>query len=59
MSSNGHNLDGSGAGGGGVSFLHNDYSTDGYSDLDDDDMDDDEEGSDVDIIGDTKLYNLT
>lgn len=51
--SNGHNLDG-GVGG----FLHHDYSTDDYSDLDDDDMDD-EEGSDVDIIGDTKLYNLT
>ncbi|TMW53894.1 hypothetical protein DOY81_000951 [Sarcophaga bullata] len=55
MSSNGHNLDG----GGGMGFLQHDYSTDDYSDLDDDDMASDEEGSDVDIIGDTKLYNLT
>ena len=55
MSTNGHNLDG----GGGMGFLQHDYSTDDYSDLDDDDMASDEEGSDVDIIGDTKLYNLT
>lgn len=45
-------------GGGLGGFLHNDYSTDDYSDLEDEDMDD-EEGSDVDIVGDSKLYHLT
>lgn len=54
--SNGHNMDTNGGGMGG--FLHNDYSTDDYSDLEDEDMDD-EEGSDVDIVGDSKLYHLT
>ncbi|XP_054744346.1 brain-specific homeobox protein [Anastrepha obliqua] len=41
-----------------VGFLQHDYSTDDYSDVDDDEEDDDE-SSDVDIVGDTKLYHLT
>ncbi|XP_061390747.1 brain-specific homeobox protein [Musca vetustissima] len=66
ISSNGHVMtDGNGAlggggAGGGIGFIHNDYSTDDYSDLEDEDMDDDGEGSDVDIVGDSKsLYHLT
>lgn len=41
-----------------MGFLQHDYSTDGYSDVDDDEEEDDD-GSDVDIMGDTKLYHLT
>ncbi|XP_018788399.1 PREDICTED: brain-specific homeobox protein [Bactrocera latifrons] len=41
-----------------MGFLQHDYSTDDYSDVDDDEEDEDD-GSDVDIVGDTKLYHLT
>ncbi|XP_039950971.1 brain-specific homeobox protein [Bactrocera tryoni] len=41
-----------------MGFLQHDYSTDDYSDVDDDEEEDDD-GSDVDIVGDTKLYHLT
>ncbi|XP_067620474.1 brain-specific homeobox protein [Eurosta solidaginis] len=41
-----------------VGFLQHDYSTDDYSAIDDEEEVDDE-GSDVDIVGDTKLYHLT
>ncbi|XP_046866407.1 brain-specific homeobox protein [Drosophila willistoni] len=50
---------GGGAGGGMCSFLQHGYSTDDYSDLEADDSDDDDNSSDVDIVGDTKLYQLT
>lgn len=39
-------------------FLQHGYSTDDYSDLEADSEDDDN-SSDVDIVGDTKLYQLT
>lgn len=39
-------------------FLQHGYSTDDYSDLEPDSEDDDN-SSDVDIVGDTKLYQLT
>nr|XP_036217661.1 brain-specific homeobox protein [Bactrocera oleae] len=41
-----------------MGFLQHDYSTDDYSDVDDDEEEDDD-GSDVDIVGDAKLYHLT
>ncbi|XP_011193586.2 brain-specific homeobox protein [Zeugodacus cucurbitae] len=42
-----------------MGFLQHDYSTDDYSDVDDDEEEEDDDGSDVDIVGDTKLYHLT